>query len=331
MEYNAGFLLVHPTERSKNVYRRMKSMVEQKTSLDDQRQFNIVVSEEKKNKKNPLRIRFLPYQDYMCGKYYYQNRYFEDTMLPCPRCIVVHNNFIVSIAAKVYRAKELHHWMYNGDQYYTSKTRKYMTYDNILPFEAPLSTQLTTLKAALTLSVILNRTLILPKFQCQNVKSEVVTECPLNSIANIESFDKAFAYREHSFLTHPLVPEVIKSSVVHVTFNMRKKSHRHREMGHNSVFTPMNIQYEITEEEILSNFGHLKQSVLVFGTLLGADIRFTYDTANFMWEEKCNRSIVKDSYNQVPLNLMKIRHKRIISSRTQNHRARILSKQLKHI
>ena len=47
-EYNAGFLLVHPTQSSKKVYRKMKSMVEQNTTLDDQTQFNIVLREERK-------------------------------------------------------------------------------------------------------------------------------------------------------------------------------------------------------------------------------------------------------------------------------------------
>ena len=263
----------------------------------------------------------------MCGNYYYyhQQRYFADTMQPCPRCIVVHNNFIVSMAAKVYRAKELHHWMYNGDQYYTSKTQKYMTYENIVPFEAPLSTQLTTLKTALILSVILSRTLILPKFQCRNVKSGVMTECPLNSIANIESFEKAFSYREHSFLTHPLVPNVIKSSVVHVTFNTMEKPHTDREKESHSVFKPMDIQSGITEKEILSSFGHLKQSVIVFGPLFGADIRFTNDTVNFVWEEKCKRSIVEDSYKQVPISQIKTAPK---STRTRQHRHR--STKMKH-
>ena len=170
--YNAGFLLVHPTEQSKNVYTIMKQMVTENTWLDDQNQFNTVVKAERLKGKQ-LYIRPLPRESYVCGLYYYtrHNRYFADTAHPCPTCIVVHNNWIFGMAAKVYRAKELHHWMYDEDKYYTSLTRKYLTYENIVAQEESHSNQLTVLKAALAFSIILNRTLILPKFQCRSEKS----------------------------------------------------------------------------------------------------------------------------------------------------------------
>ena len=241
--FNAGFLLIHPTSNSKRIYSQMQQLVMiNQTQWDDQAQLNKVIKQDIYEHK-PIHIKHLLKYQYLCGLYYYKQRYFRDTMRPCRGCIVVHNNWIVGMAAKVYRAKELHHWMYDEDQYYTSTTRKYLTYNNTQPH----SVQLKTLKGALTVAKILDRILILPKFNClRNPKLNQSEECPLNSVANVEKFDKAFSYREHSFLSHPLVPKLIKSSVAHVIFNSR--THK-------------------TSDDIKTNFGNFDQSVLVFDSL----------------------------------------------------------------
>ena len=113
-------------------------------------------------------------KQFQCGLTYYEQpkRYFADTAKPCPDCVVVHNNWIVSMAAKVYRAKEMHHWMYDGEKagYYTNVNAKYLRYQNKLPGE----NEVNALKSGLAIAEILNRTLILPKFSCTQ-------PCPLNA------------------------------------------------------------------------------------------------------------------------------------------------------
>ncbi len=50
---------------------------------------------------------------------------------PCEKCVVVHNNWIVSLEAKIYRFKEHHMWAVDGPNlYYTEPSRKYIIYDN---------------------------------------------------------------------------------------------------------------------------------------------------------------------------------------------------------
>ena len=210
---NAGFLLVHP--QALPVYEHMRQLAKDNPKMNDQEQLNKAVKTQKE-KDEHFRLNVLPIQQFQCGKHFYQNknkkRYFADTMTPCPECVVVHNNWIVTMAAKVYRAKEVHQWMNDEKQYYTSTTRKYITYDNSPEANQTKPQQLETLKMAIIISKILNRTLILPKFYCESNQ-----ECALNSLLKVELFDRAFGpqYREHSFMTHPLVPQSVKKSIYH--------------------------------------------------------------------------------------------------------------------
>ena len=191
---NAGFILIHPS--AVIIYKQMKYLSQKYPGMADQDQLNAVAP--KHQKKDPdFKIKRLSTKQFLCGKFYYPSRHFADTMSPCPQCVVVHNNWIVGVEAKVYRAKELHQWMNDRDQYYTSTTRLYLTYKH---FTEPIK----SLNAAFHLGRSLNRTLILPSFHGSN----------LLSVVSIDKFDKLHAglYREHSFLTHPLVPLKVKNS-----------------------------------------------------------------------------------------------------------------------
>ena len=70
-------------------------------TMDDQRQLNIFARLEHKENQDFSNIR-LPREKYQCGYYYYERsqRYFADTAKTCAKCIVVHNNWIVSVDAK---------------------------------------------------------------------------------------------------------------------------------------------------------------------------------------------------------------------------------------
>ena len=56
---------------------------------------------------------------YLCGVDYFEkgNRVFPSKE-HCTNCMVVHNNWIVSREAKIYRFKEHFMWMYDKDSYY---------------------------------------------------------------------------------------------------------------------------------------------------------------------------------------------------------------------
>lgn len=180
---------------------------------------------------------------YLCGV-----KYFEEgkRLFPshCDDCVVVHNNWIVSKEAKIYRFKEHLMWMYDKGGYYSNTSSNYMTYSN--PISWPTEKigdieELGALKGALALSRMLNRKLIIPRFHCQLPFSKYTSrkirlqssvpknnlsksydlklrtrfqECPLNSLLNISAFDKYFGddYRESSFLKHPLVPDEMKQN-----------------------------------------------------------------------------------------------------------------------
>ena len=44
---------------------------------------------------------------------------------------VVHNNWIVTKSAKIYRFKETGLWSYDHQGYFSNKTNKYLTYNNL--------------------------------------------------------------------------------------------------------------------------------------------------------------------------------------------------------
>ena len=207
---NAGFLLVHPS--SLPVYNLMTYLSSAYPLVNDQIQLNLSAAMHQ-TLYPKFKQKRLSKREFLCGKLFYKSgRYFADTMPPCPECVVVHNNWIVGLAAKVYRAKEVHQWQYDGNQYYTNTKRKYLTYENIAKLNR--FAQYDVLKIALNFTQALDRILILPKFYLGGKY-----ERTLQSITNLNEFDGTYhgLYREHSFLTHPLVPETVKKSVRKVT------------------------------------------------------------------------------------------------------------------
>jgi hypothetical protein len=188
----------------------------------------------------------LPEDQFRCGKFF-EDHAFIDTAEPCPECVVVHNNWIRGMHEKILRAKEMQHWMYDKNGYYSSTTNKYLTYENPKPLNQsdPAIDQLKSLARAFEIGYLLNRTVILPKFYLKK------KECPLLRIVSMASLDKVFgdAYREHSFLLHPLVPDAVKRS------------------SHGPVKIPDNFRRGIADSWILQQFKKETASVLRFGTL----------------------------------------------------------------
>lgn len=138
------------------------------------------------------------------------------------RAVVVHNNWIIGKAAKVYRFKEHLMWTHDGPgRYYTSQTNRYLLYRSVpapprtssANSSAPFESELFELRAALALGHLLRRVVILPRFHCgRPTGGGDVEECPLNSIISVADFDAEFAgqYRENSFPLNRRVPEPVR-------------------------------------------------------------------------------------------------------------------------
>ena len=231
--FNAGFLYANPSALS--VYTSMKELSLKDPTMNDQVQLNRVIGPRIENKT--IRFVALSEAQFQSGKLFYADgrRVYADSMKACSQCVVVHNNWIVGLENKIYRAKELHQWLVNYNRYYTNTTRKYITYNNTKPYTK--KNQIMALQSALAAGRVLNRTVILPKIYCNET-----IECGLNSLARMKTFDPVFSgkYREHSFLTHPLVPSAVKKSV-------KKTSVK---------------QKELTDKDVMESFGGFNESVL---------------------------------------------------------------------
>ncbi|KAK2158378.1 hypothetical protein LSH36_171g00009 [Paralvinella palmiformis] len=141
---------------------------------------------------------------------------------PCNEYVLVHNNYIVSLEAKIYRFKEYGLWVVDEHCYYSDSDRKYIIYDNPIQFNHnetykgfdTKKMELVSLKAAFVIGRILNRTVILPKFHCQGANGyKPLTGQVYTSVRKFESYLPVLTtYREHVFLKHPLVPKMIKES-----------------------------------------------------------------------------------------------------------------------
>lgn len=109
-----------------------------------------------------------------------------------------HNDYTFGIIAKTYRLKELGLYILDDNEYYSSKTNKYIYYSSEL-----LSINNTELLSTLVyIGKKLNRIFIFPRFACGNNK------CNFVRIYNLEYFEKMCGrdYRENSFLYSNQIP-----------------------------------------------------------------------------------------------------------------------------
>ncbi len=124
-EYNSGYFLVRQTNFGKVIIKWMNELTRESPDLEDKRVLNRAIKENHNPKRKWIKLD----PKTISGK-----AYFEDTRRmfafenPCNACIVVHNNWIVSREAKIYRFKEHLMWNWDGPSwYYSDPTRKYIT------------------------------------------------------------------------------------------------------------------------------------------------------------------------------------------------------------
>jgi len=303
--YNAGFIIIKPTNNSILLYRTIQSSMSKPKVRFEQRELNSAI---KKNKKSGLKVSFLNKKLFRNGRDYFENsrRYFAPENMPqCSRektkqnncAVVVHNNWIVSKPAKIYRYRENLMWMYDGDnQYYTSSTRLYLTHNNQAPLmpanglsnvsqTAVTASEIYALKTAIIIGYLLNRTVILPRF----LAGPKAVEVTLNYILHMTSFDKYFAgsYRENSFVRHPKVPAVVKTELSKQPFIKKMKG---LSLAHQNV--------TMFDTDIVREFGETKARGLAFATLHYVFITLTSNAKNNLLIEKLREAFFRSSHRQ---------------------------------
>ena len=216
VQLNTGFVYVQPTNNSIYLYETAWKLYLHYHKSHDQSYFNMAVRQLKNEDRN-LQMHELPQTQFQCGVYYFQNAGREFAGKPCPKCVMVHNNYMGSINAKMYRFKENLMWTDNTNQYYSNPGARFMVYGNPFYFQDKTwSEELAALKAAMKIAMAAQRILILPKFHCCNCERLTCDlerhRCSLLSVLKINTFDEYFygLYREHSFLQNPAVPQKYK-------------------------------------------------------------------------------------------------------------------------
>jgi len=217
VQFNTGFILVRPTQNSKLLYSETWRLAMQYNKSHDQAYFNTAI-DIFKAKNVPLKIQELSPRLFPCGVYYFQNvnRQFGENQ--CQDCVMVHNNYIGSIAAKEYRFKENMLWVVDEDGYYSSKTQKYLLYSNPLYFgDSTYVKETQALGTALDLAAATGRIVILPKFHCCDCRQQTCAgaayNCSLLSIIRLNKFEEIYKgkYRESTFLENDLTWTALKT------------------------------------------------------------------------------------------------------------------------
>ncbi len=301
---NAGFVYLRPTRGTITIYNMLLDTITKSIKEDDQVSFNKAWMTVGASGK--FKIRSLDIKTFLCGRRYYEEnkRYFSKDITPCKDCIVVHNNWILGKAAKLYRAKETGMWMYDGNKYYSDTTRKYIVYSNPLSIsddeQTLLDLEYSSLVSALAIGRILNRTVILPRFHC-STESE---QCSLNSVYRISTFDHHFrsAYREHSFLDHPKVPSHIKDYQSPFIVIHTKKAYGElclKTTENDMLFTPANPHMGATSDEIKQWLDpYSTYSVLRFHSLYGAFFNFNSEIKSAVFKRDITEGLTRAGYRQ---------------------------------
>ncbi len=279
-EGNSGFYLVLPTEASIRLHRQAWEQSLQKPRISNQKALDRNMERMVRDKE--IRVKTLSKAQFPNGKVFFEEgkRVFAGDN-PCGQCVIVHNNWIVEGAAKVYRFKEYGLWEVDIDQYYSDPDGKYIVYGNPVDFggKKTVIEEERALKTALSLGYLLNRTIILPTFHCHGCKYGACKNkrqlCGFNTFFRISTFDKQFgnSYREHVFLQHRKVPASVKGSGTSTLLINASGPAADDEIGEIRVLTPLNNSQGVSVEEVITWFVMDKEiaskSILYFHSLYG--------------------------------------------------------------
>ena len=220
VEGNSGFYISRPTAAAITLHNNAWMQGLAKPQVSNQKAIDRLM--EKMQKRKEIKVKNLDPKVFANGKVYFEDgkRMFKGDN-PCAGCVIVHNNWIVSGAGKVYRFKESGLWENDRNGYYSDSTNKYISFG--LPGDYGVketrSTETKALQYALILGAILNRIVILPKFHCYGCKyngacKKTGARCTFGTFYKMEAFDSQMIgkYRESVFLSHDKVPKTVTDS-----------------------------------------------------------------------------------------------------------------------
>ena len=299
-DLDPGFFYVYPTRSSRQLFNYITELALMYKQL---RQRLPQIVREVSNTKHDFKLMWLPQHSFQDGHLYFElglRTYYGQ--YPCANCVVVQNNGLRSVPAKIYRLKENMMWVKDTDAYYSSKTRKYLFYNNPLDGAIYNTEKLekSALASALAIGKVLNRTVILPRFYCTYKHGH----CGLNSLYNVTTFDAVFGglYREHVFLGNEKVPEVIRESQTHdyiIATAIAEMALRQIPLLLPFIqLVPSNRRQGATSDEIRHWFDDIDDSVLCFHSLYSAFDRFTDATVNTEFKQKLKWGLQLADYYQ---------------------------------
>jgi len=307
--YNAGFVVVKPTNISKRLYRMMKVITDKSPSTPDQSALNTVVKI-LKNEDAGLNLKTLNTRRFPNGKDYFETQGHFFAPIDGQKCnkqeksncaVVVHHNWIITKAAKVYRFREHLMWMYDGDdKYYSCNTRRYLMYDDRSPIllqdqqskvqqAVKSKSEISELKTALTIGYLLNRTVVLPAFHSGKMNTMV----PLHYVLHVRSFEAHFGgkYRENSFLRHPKVPLDVKKSGT--SADSQKQI---IDQSNNSTLSDLNVV--VSAVDVVRKFSKVNDRVLRFGSLYGITVVLGNSSEDAAFKQKLNQAFYRSHHRQ---------------------------------
>ncbi len=306
-ELNSGFYMARPTEGTVLLHQMMMDKGVKSNTTSNQKALNRALRTLKSKKL--IKVRQLDKFRFPCGLYYFEKfkRMWSGDNI-CKDCVIVHNNWIMGKEAKIYRFKDHLMWHVNNDGYYNDPTRKYIVYSNPRDWENNTSDiEVATLKIALQIGFVLNRTVILPSFTCRGCSTGACRtpskRCSMNVHLRISVFDQTFSglYREHLFLSHPSVPNSVKTSVSPVVhLNGISSKDKNTE---NRVFKPQDPENGASAEELLQWLGPDttldKFSVLQFRSLYNSlQSLDSHDPKYSRITDKINKGFKRAAYRQ---------------------------------
>ena len=162
-----------------------------------------------------------------------------------------------------------------------------------------------SLITALVLGKILNRIVILPKFNCygcanMHVCKRVDNGCAFNALFHAKSFDSHFSgqYREHTFLKHPKVPDTIKSSIsprIHM-FTRGRKDYDGLALS-DTIRIATEDKNMVSSKFIISRFGQGYFSE--FAVLRFHSLDFKVHFRNLSWMSTIDDSLKPCNYTEI--------------------------------
>jgi hypothetical protein len=225
---NSGFMWVPPTPEGVALLGRAWAFALENEGMRQQPAVNRAIKEFVFTNRRPgFRLRVLPLSEFPAGHAYFEYpvRRMFPWENPCQHCVIVHNNWILGLAAKVFRFQEHLLWAVDtAEGYYSSPTNKYLEYGNPDP-AATLEEERAGLKTAFKLGQLLDRVVILPAFRCHGCRVKGaksnhgcaggegdVDMCSFLAHWALNAFIGAMgrdSFREHSFRYNPLAhPDV---------------------------------------------------------------------------------------------------------------------------